>query len=176
MRGMPSVVAGRDNAGMGSEDFSGLTFGYLTVVGQPYKNEKGIRFVKCRCVCGNTKTVRISSLKSGKTKSCGCMKGALVSRHVSKHHDSTPTSRYFKLYRVWVEMKQRTRTVDYVDTERRVGVCEEWESWLAFRDWSLSHGYQENSRLTRIDLNEPFSPGNCEWVVDGRFDPTAAEV
>lgn len=156
-----------DNGDMASDDLTGRAFGYLTVIGKPYQNEKKVRFVECRCVCGKTKPVRVSSLRSGKTKSCGCMKGELVSRKVTKHQDSQPNARYFNLYRIWVTMRHRTRMENYEDTGEQVGVCDEWDSWVAFRDWSLAHGYRQDMRLTRLDVSKPFSPDNCEWrVVD----------
>jgi hypothetical protein len=56
----------------------GKTFGRLTVIGRAddYVLESGCMQVNwvCRCVCGNEKAVRSSRLRSGVTKSCGCIR------------------------------------------------------------------------------------------------------
>ena len=58
-------------------DLTGMRFGRLVVlgVGEPYINPKtGARQKRwlCQCDCGNQKNITTGSLKSGKTKSCGC--------------------------------------------------------------------------------------------------------
>lgn len=52
--------------------FRGEKYGRLTVLDE-MRNEKGYAVCLCRCDCGNEKTVYKSNLKSGKTKSCGCL-------------------------------------------------------------------------------------------------------
>lgn len=53
-----------------NEDISGQKFSYLTVL-----NKIGKNIWKCQCICGNEVDVRKNNLKSGNTKSCGCMAG-----------------------------------------------------------------------------------------------------
>ena len=57
-----------------TESFIGKTFGYLTVkkFNNISKNRQSI--YECECVCGNICYVSGDKLKSGHTKSCGCMK------------------------------------------------------------------------------------------------------
>lgn len=56
----------------------GQTFGRLTVIGRgdDYVLESGCMQVNwvCRCTCGNEKPVRSSRLRSGVTRSCGCIR------------------------------------------------------------------------------------------------------
>ena len=44
-------------------------------------------------------------------------------------------------------------------------MCEEWaNSFEAFRDWSLSHGYADDLQIDRLDADKDYSPDNCVWV------------
>lgn len=55
------------------KDYTGQCFGGLLVISEA-EPAGGSRRVNCRCDCGNEKPVHLSSLKSGKTKSCGCLR------------------------------------------------------------------------------------------------------
>lgn len=55
-----------------SIDLTGQKFGLLTVLGRSHTDKNGHVYFKCRCSCGNECTVSSTSLKSGKTVSCGC--------------------------------------------------------------------------------------------------------
>ncbi len=50
----------------------GRVFGRLTVTA-PAARRNGRQYVEARCSCGNTKTVGVSRLRTGDTKSCGCL-------------------------------------------------------------------------------------------------------
>jgi len=55
------------------QDSLGKKFGRLTIVedaGTPNKR----RLVKCLCECGNYKIALLSKIRSGNTKSCGCLR------------------------------------------------------------------------------------------------------
>lgn len=62
-------------ANRGIKDIVGQRFGHLLVLEHVPKpehcNASGAYF-KCRCDCGNEKIIMGKSLRSGKTKSCGC--------------------------------------------------------------------------------------------------------
>lgn len=57
---------------------SGDVFGRLTVIKLHHSAKRrdgsaGERIMLCKCECGNEVQVRTSNLKSGTTKSCGCL-------------------------------------------------------------------------------------------------------
>lgn len=60
------------------QDLTGMKFGKLTVVGRdkPFVLKSGRTAVmwKCKCECGNECSVSTPNLKSGNTKSCGCIR------------------------------------------------------------------------------------------------------
>ena len=56
------------------KDLTGLTFGKLTVMSRaPNKNKKTMWHCKCNCENGTELDVEAYNLKSGHTKSCGCL-------------------------------------------------------------------------------------------------------
>lgn len=56
------------------EDLTGRVFGKLTVLG-PAGTVKGNSMWRCRCECGKETVVRGSGLRTGNTRSCGCLRG-----------------------------------------------------------------------------------------------------
>jgi len=54
-------------------DLTGRVFNRLTVLEVIGKTKHGGKICMCVCECGNKKSILADSLKSGKTKSCGCL-------------------------------------------------------------------------------------------------------
>ena len=64
----------KEKAKLRGSDLVGQKFGRLTVTEKTEKRANPRSIVwKCKCDCGNTKEVDTKSLKTGNTKSCGCM-------------------------------------------------------------------------------------------------------
>ena len=64
-------------------DLAGLKFTRLTVI-RIWSMEKGTRQWFCRCDCGNMKTVRAGNLRTGNTKSCGCLRWEMLHNGINK--------------------------------------------------------------------------------------------
>jgi hypothetical protein len=67
-----------------AEDLKGQRFGYLTVKKRVGTSEDRKALWRCKCDCGKFTTVRSVDLKSGNTKSCGCLGSAYAKRNITK--------------------------------------------------------------------------------------------
>jgi hypothetical protein len=68
------ITRTRPLGGRSADIAPGSVFGMLTVIGRG-RNAKGVRAMLCRCECGTEKAVAAGSLRSGNTRSCGCLIG-----------------------------------------------------------------------------------------------------
>jgi hypothetical protein len=147
---------------MKKRDLSGQRFGRLTVQFGFRQNKK--TYWRCICDCGNEKDIFHSSLLRGLTNSCGCLqKEARSSTHTT--HGASKT----RLYQIFHCMLKRCYNENASNYERYGGrgirICDEWHNdFLAFRKWALSHGYNDNLSIDRINPNDNYRPENCRWV------------
>ena len=114
----------------------------------------------CKCDCGNEKKIQGRSLKSGNTRSCGCLNTETITKHGLGNH---------QLYGVWNSMIQRCinpKATGYIHWGGRgIVVCEEWiGSFIRFYEWSLANGYKDGLDIDRINNDGNYEATNCRFV------------
>lgn len=143
------------------QDLTGQTFGRLTVV--KYAGKQGHNHIwHCRCECGVEKLVQAANLKSGGTKSCGCLAHEVWSA-ANQTHGCTGSLTHTS----WCSMKERCYRKNHHAYHnyggRGIEVCARWKD--SFENFLADMGERPSSKhsIEREDNDGNYCPTNCVW-------------
>jgi len=146
----------------------GKQFGKLTVV--KLHHIKGGSYWLCICSCGKQTVNYIGDLRSGHTKSCGCLKIEKAGQQMLKHGMANT-----RFYATWVKILRRVRNPNCKEFKfyggRGIRICKEWLKFENFRNDMLGsykiacNKFREtNVSIERRDTNGNYIPQNCCWI------------
>jgi hypothetical protein len=142
----------------------GKTFNQLTILRLDHMNEKGIIFYECQCSCGKTKIIAGSSVRSGNTKSCGCLLAKSMKRVFFKGAGELGMT-----YFTHAKNHAKKRNLDW-----KISCQDAWEQFLRQNKKCAISGVsiqlrksridEQTASLDRIDSSRGYTKDNIQWV------------
>ena len=147
-------------------DLTGAVFGRLKVIhaagSQRTPNGTVRRMWLCECDCGRTTTVQVANLRSGATRSCGCLREEAM-RNANRTHGNSSSREYGS----WRAMRERCTNPNNSHYRmyggRGIRIC---ERWAVFDNFLMDMGPRPaGTTLDRFpDVDGNYEPANCRWA------------
>lgn len=138
------------------KDLSGKKIGNLTFI-KPVGKKNGNYIWKVKCDCGKLANLPGYTVKSGNTKSCGCLKGERL-------EEISQTPEYF-CYRDLLKRCTNPEDKNFKNYGGRgIRVCRRWrQSFQNFLD-DMGQKPSPNHSIERKDNGGNYEPDNCIWA------------
>ncbi len=149
-------------------------YGRLVALGRVANGPRGHVRWECQCDCGNRLVCGVSSLSSGNTQSCGCLKQDVLDAR-SRIHGCAQRGKHTPEYRAWSQAINRVTNPNCPNYERYGGrgitmapeFAASFEAFLAY----VGPRPSPKHTLEREDNAKGYERGNLRWatrVTQGR--------
>lgn len=138
----------------------GKRFNRLTVIRFYLRSRKGQQYTvyECRCSCGKVRTISAYVVRTGKTKSCGCLPNYHLHARRSSPHP---------LYVKWMEIRSRCLYPSATGWKnyggRGIKISHRWNDPRNFINDMLPT-WKPGLTLDRIDNDGNYTKSNCRWT------------
>lgn len=142
-------------------NLAGQRYGRLIIISCVGRDKHGNSIWLCKCDCGNEKVIAAYQMKSGTTKSCGCLAHEFtVKKNTTHGMAKTP------IYNVWCAMKKRCLNPNdafyYNYGGRGIKLSEKWSTFEGFYE-DMGDTYKKGLTIERRDSNGNYCKENCAW-------------
>jgi len=140
-------------------NLTGQTFGRIHVIDRAEER----RHWRCVCSCGTELVSDTTALRSGNTKSCGCLAREALGRR--RKHGESERGRVTPEFKAWLNIKQRCENPHERSFRnygaRGVYICGGWrESFAAFLA-AVGRRPDDDHSIDRIDNDGAYTCGRC---------------
>ena len=130
-----------------------------------FKSNDGHRIFHVKCSeCGWESNVQMHRIKMLSKK---CKHINLAGQYsTDKAKIIWNNKRIFKIYQGMIQRCYNPNNKNFTDYGGKgIGICEDWlNNPKSFEDWAISHGYENDLTIDRIDSNKNYCPDNCQWI------------
>ena len=152
-------------------DLTSQNFGRLLVLWRgPNANNRLPKWV-CLCDCGTRCTIAGYDLRSGHTKSCGCLQRERARDTIEANRGAGRLSHGMSEspeYDSWLHMKQRCLNPNATRYERWGGrgitICQRWANSFEAFYADMGDRPSTSHSLDRIDNDGDYEASNCRWA------------
>jgi len=145
-----------------------MRFGRLVVLKQQEKRSRWDIKCECLCDCGKFKLINSKCLRSGETKSCGCLHKEKVTKHGFSLNYKT--DRFFSIY-LGIKGRCNNPNIKCYKNYGGRGIKNEWDKFEDFKN-DMYESYLKHindfgtkqTTIDRINVNKNYNKENCRWA------------
>lgn len=146
-------------------DMTGKRSGRLVVIEIAGSDVDGQVLWRCQCECGNTTLTRGCHIRTGKTKSCGCLRADSCGTVTHGATRTRASQRLRSTHASWNAMRLRCNNPNHVAYPRYGGrgitICDRWSVFEAFLEDMGER--PKGLSLDRINNDDGYCAANCRW-------------